>query len=152
MSELALLGIPVLLLLGSIMTGAWSRFRFARTEGAFRCKVRAPYGRVPGVRRRWHAGWTHALWTHDVLLVERGFVRQRTMAIPVSATGDVVRTMFAGEVRGLGRDPVVLVLELDEDLLVEVAAPRPSRTLLAGPFLAAAIPGLPESPAEWGPR
>src|SRR5215218_1754955 len=114
MSELALLGIPVLLLLGSIMTGAWSRFRFARAEGAFRCKVRAPYGRVPGVRSRWHAGWTHALWTHDVLLVGRGFVRQRTTAMPVRATGDVIRTMFADEVRGLGGDPVVFALELDE--------------------------------------
>jgi hypothetical protein len=147
---LVLVAVPVLLVSGAILSGAWTRFRFARTEGAFRCKVRAPFGNVPGIRRRWRAGWTHAVWTHDVLLVERGFVRQRTTAISVRSTGDLIRTMFADEVKGLGHDPVVLALQLDEGPLVEVAAPRPARTLLAGPFLAAAIPGLPASPRRGG--
>jgi hypothetical protein len=151
-SLLVVLGVLILLSLGSITAGVRDRFCFARAEGAFRCKVRTPFGRLPGLQRRWRRGWTHARWTHDVLLVQRGLVRQRVVAIPVRAPGDAIRTMFADEVKGLGGDPVVLVLELDDGPLIEVAAPRPSRTLLAGPFLAAAIPGLPNADRRWGAR
>jgi hypothetical protein len=52
------------------------------------------------------------------------------------------------EVGGLGPNPMAFPLRCDDDSLIEIAAAEEDRTLLAGPFLAAAIPGLPRAPRE----
>jgi hypothetical protein len=114
----------------------------------FPCRVR-PAGRLghqrPGCwpRERWRGAWVH-----DVLLLERGVLLRRITSLAVRMPEEPLRNASPGEVRGLGRDPVVVLLRLDDDNLVEVAAASEHRADLVGPFGAAAIPGLPHAPRE----
>jgi hypothetical protein len=48
----------------------------------------------------------------------------------------------------LGPGPVRLRLRLDDDQVVEVAVAGTDRSRLVGPFLAAALPGMPAGPRE----
>jgi hypothetical protein len=61
-----------------------------------------------------------------------------------------VRRTAKSEVPGLGAEPVVFTLRLDAGGLVDLAARGQDASALAGPFLAAVIPGLP--PAATEPR
>jgi hypothetical protein len=58
------------------------------------------------------------------------------LAVLVFASLSVVAALVA----------VALAFRPDDDTLVEVAAGAHDRTALVGPFLAAAIPGLPSAP------
>jgi len=133
--------IPILMLLGACGANVAARLRFAHSEGAFRCKLR-PAG------RRWPLRSTYARWVHSVLLVQRGLFVPRTVSIGVRIPEDMVEEVSKRDVRGLGQWPVLLVLQLDDGPVLDVAAPAAARTRLVGPFLAAAIPGLPQSPPE----
>lgn len=124
------------------------RARFCPPAAAFACAVRpagrlgSPYqGRWP--RRRWRA-----VWAHDVLLLERGVLLPRVRALAVRMPEEGLRDTASREVRRLGAAPVVVLLRLDDDSLVEVATAQVHRHDLVGPFLAAAIPGLPRGPRE----
>ena len=114
----------------------------------FPCRLR-PAGRLghqrPGSwpRLRWRGEWVH-----DVLLLERGVLLRRITSLSVRMPEEALRNAWPGEIRGLGLDPVVVLLRLDDDNLVEVAAPSEHRGDLVGPFRAAAIPGLPPAPRE----
>lgn len=151
----ALLGFPLAMLLGMVSACLGARIRFARTsdagEPAFRCKVRYP-GYLDEPLLRWPARRTRARWRHDVLLVQRGLFVPRTAALAVHAPHRHIRRTCRLEVRGLGPDPMVYTLELDDRRTVEVAAGSADLTALAGPFLAAAIPGLPHPPREPRPH
>jgi hypothetical protein len=133
----------LVLMVGALTAGARVRIQFAGADGAFRCKLRARYDRLPGIRRRWPLWPTYARWVHDVLLVQRGLLCPRTVALPVRMPEQVIRDGSGWSLRGLGDGPLRLDLRLDDGRLVEVAAPGTARTLLTGPYLAAAIPGLP---------
>jgi hypothetical protein len=147
-----LLGLLGTILVGSLVamlvTAASTYRRFRSSPGTFRCTLRAPLDLVGRLPTDWRHGPAHARWVHDVLLVRRGLLGQRVMAMPVRIPDDVIRPAVKGEVRGLGPEPLVLGLKLDGGELVEVAAPVEARTRLVGPFLAAAIPGLPAAAAE----
>jgi hypothetical protein len=74
--------------------------------------------------------------------------RQHILALPARIPDDVLHPLPIGEVRGLGSDPRLLPLQLDDGRVIEVAVPATARPLVVGPFLAAAIPGLPAAQAE----
>jgi hypothetical protein len=88
------------------------------------------------------------LWIHDVLLVQRGLLCPRTIALPVCRADRPIRGTDRSEVGGLGVEPVVLSLTLDDGRSVDVAARNRDLDALAGPFLAVLIPGLPQAPTE----
>jgi hypothetical protein len=156
-----LVGLAAGVLLGAALVGLSIRSRFARTPGAFRCKVRVPGSASRRLRRRpeppagFDARWGHrrrrAVWVHDVLLVQHGLLRQHVVALPVRIPDEVIRPEPPDVVRGLGSGPQVLRLRLDEGPPVEVATASEARSLVVGPFLAAAIPGLPGAPADRPP-
>jgi hypothetical protein len=143
-------------LLGGIGTGLRTRSRFARTAGAFRCRLRmsdaakAPL-RPPGIGARWGRRRS-AVWVHDVLLVQHGLFGQHLTAVPVRIPEDAIRPVPHEVPRRLGPNPQALRLRLDDGPVVEIATTSDSRSLIAGPFLAAAIPGLPTAPADRPPR
>ena len=83
-----------------------------------------------------------AVWVHDVLLVQHGWLFSRLLTLPVRLPEDSIRFAAPGEATGLGRVPLVMELRLDDGALVAVAAANRDRTLLAGPFLTAAIATL----------
>ena len=73
-------------------------------------------------RLRWRGEWVH-----DVLLLERGVLLRRITSLSVRMPEEALRNAWPGEIRGLGLDPVVVLLRLDDDNLVEVAAPSEHR-------------------------
>jgi hypothetical protein len=141
------LAVPLAVLLGALAAGAGARLRFVRGGPTFRCKERSA-DTAEALARRWPRGRGRARWVHDVLLVQRGILRPRTEAWPVSGPDRPIRQTFRVEVAGLGAAPVVLTLRLDDGRTIQVAAREADRTALAGPFLAAVIPSLPRAPTE----
>jgi len=140
-----LLGLPLAIVLGMVAAGLAARIHFARAEPTFRCKVRFP-GDLDQPLLPWPSHRTRACWLHDILLVQRGLLVPRTVALSARPPRREIRRTSPVEVRRLGGDPMVLTLTLDDRRVVEVAAHAADLTNLAGPFLAAAIPCLPHAP------
>jgi hypothetical protein len=123
-----------------------ARFRFRRLPGSFRCRL------GPGSRRRrapsaWRIRRTRAVWARDVLLVQSGALRLGITPVCASvARHAAVEELEPFTTRGLGLHAVALTLTADDGRSVVVATAGRDRTTLAGPFLAAALPGLPRAP------
>jgi hypothetical protein len=147
------IALTVAALAGAALVGLSARRGFARTPGTFRCRLRVPR---PVLRHERPLGWigyrwsrrTLGLWVHDVLLLRAGLFHQHTAALAVRLPEDTIRHACATDLRRLGPEPQVIGLRLDDGTLVELATTGRTRSLAAGPFLAAAIPGLPPAPIE----
>jgi hypothetical protein len=122
------------------------RRRFEVSGDTFACQVRLVAGSPAGWPSRRDRVKGCGLWVHDVLLVQRGRWLPRLMALRVRLPEDSIRAATRNECRGLGADPLVIELRLDDGALVEVAARQWHREQLAGPFLAAAVASLPPHP------
>jgi hypothetical protein len=142
-----LLSVPLVFLLGMLAAGLAHRLEFGRGRHAFRAKMRSPDKSWP-VPPQWPRRRVRAAWVHDVLLVQRGLLRPRTVALPVRGPDHPIRAAGRIELAGLGSLPVVITLRLDDGRMVDIAAREADRTALAGPFLAAAISGLPRAAKE----
>jgi hypothetical protein len=77
-------------------------------------------------------------------------LRPRVLTLAVRTPEHARRTTTRWEITGLGRNPVVLALRLDDGIVVELAARDTGASALVGPFLAASMPDLP--PAAIEPR
>jgi hypothetical protein len=131
----------------------WARVRYARSFPFFRCRLRPPPRRRR--RRRGRARWrlrrTWATWAGDVLLVRSGALRLWLTPLPVGVPREVtVVALERREVRGLGRRPVALRFTLPGGRELEIAVAADSVDQLVGPFLTAALAGLPEARRERG--
>jgi hypothetical protein len=133
-----------MMLLGALAAAGWTRLSFVRAQPTFRCKLRWPDG-SQWTPRPWPRRKVRAAWVHDVLLVQRGIVRPRTLVLAAAGCDQAVRTTCRVEVRRLGTHPVVLLVRLDDGRTVEVAARQGDTGVLAGPFLTAAIRNLPRT-------
>jgi hypothetical protein len=145
--------VVVVLVLTSAVLGtvaAVGRSRFTRDPRSFRCRVRRTWpGRDRRARWRWFA--THAMWAHDVLLLRAGFLRLGLTALVVCPARDArVEPLPGADVRRLGGHPMSLRLTLADGGMMEIAVAEERRTDLVGPFLTAALPGLPRAPREKG--
>jgi hypothetical protein len=126
-----------------------SRVRFARLPESFRCRLSAAASLRRG-ETRWRRHRTRARWVNDVLLIQDGALRTGVRVLPAwIPPGASVRTVLPDDVRRLGRHPVALRLMTGEGP-VDLAVAESSRLLLVGPFLTAAIPGLPRAPRDHG--
>jgi hypothetical protein len=149
---------PVLVALGAVVLvgttvvvlTVWGRIRYARELPSFRCRVGPPAS-----SRRSDARWcfrrTRAAWVDDVLLLRSGALRLWLTPLAVGVAREVtVEALERGQVRGLGRRPVALRFTAHDGCEVEVAAAHEDAGRLVGPFLTAALSGLPEAPRERG--
>ena len=126
---------------------AWNRVRFARDRSAFRCRV-ALMG--PTWTSRHYPHWsrlkTRAKWVDDVLVIQAGPLWSRTLRIPVHLPLDTqIHDETRGTIRRLGAHPQSLLVGQDGCAAL-VAVRATDRTCLVGPFLAAAVAGLPSAP------
>jgi hypothetical protein len=139
-------------LISVVLTGAAvsraHRRRFREAGETFACRVRVVAGSPPGWSGGWDRSRAHGVWVHDVLVLQRGRWFPRLITLAVRLPDDSIRAAGRAEFRRLGLSPVVIDLRLDDGALVRVAAGQWDRTLLAGPFLAAAIASLPPRPQE----
>jgi hypothetical protein len=129
----------------------WARVRYARRLPSFRCRLGPPaFGRRRR-RARWCLRRSRATWVGDVLLVRSGALRLWLTPLPVGVARDVaVTALEAGEVRGLGPRPVALRFTVDGARELEIAVAAENADLLVGPFVTAALSGLPDAPRERG--
>ncbi len=116
-----------------------SHRQFTRLPDLFQCRVRTVRGRLPGIGERWQPRPVWASWAHDVLLVRLGRWPATTHVLAVRCADGSVETVPDGELRGLGPEPVMVRLRLDDDAVVEVATSGAARDLVVGPFLAACL-------------
>lgn len=127
---------------GFLAVGVIRRRRFTATPGAFRCTVRLLEGRHPGLRRRRPLRAARGRWAHGVLLLLGPSGRLRVIEVrsPKGWVRQRVRRRYrTGRRYRADRNLVTLLLRLDDGALVELSAPSTARSLIVGPFLAAAI-------------
>lgn len=121
------LGIPLWLVLGALGAGVSSRRSFRRTPGVFAVKVRG----ADVESNRWPRRTGYARWVHDVLIVHQGLALVRSRALPAASASELPLISSVG---GLGDDPVVIRLGLDDGTSVDVATSRTDRDELIGPI------------------
>jgi hypothetical protein len=151
MSGLAIpLSFALAALIGALAACVFGRWHFAHDTTTFRCKLRWPDETWPHASPRWPRHRVRAGWVHDVLLVYRGVLRPRPETLAVRSSEHALHTTRS-EVPGLGRNPVVVGLRLDDGSVVQLAARDTGTDDLVGPFLAASMRGLPPAAAEQRP-
>jgi hypothetical protein len=139
-----------LLLLIALTAQLIRRRRFARAEGAFRCKARVCAGRSviwPALRSGWTLRRLWARWEGDELVVRRGVLLLRTARLPARVRSDGVYLLTCLDVTRLGGQPIAVDLEISDGSRIEVATRNSARSALVGPYLTAALHGLPRAPA-----
>ena len=125
--------------------------RFRAHSSVFHCHVRT--ARRDRRRRwgRWPLHGTRARWVHDVLVLQSGLLGLSTTPHAARiAAGAALRPVSGQEVRGLGGHPWALLLSTEDGDALDVAVAEADRTLLVGPYLVAALRGLPSAPHEQG--
>jgi hypothetical protein len=141
-----------LLLLGTGVLAHRGRKRFIWAGDTFRCRFRnCGYSSAtwPRLRRQWSRPmW--ASWTGDVLQVRRGPVFDRVLELRASVTANGVYRLPAREAKRCGPDPVAVCLHLADGSGIEIVTDMESRIDLVGPYLIAAIHGLPGAPVPGG--
>jgi hypothetical protein len=75
-----------------------------------------------------------ARWTHDVLLVNRGVALVRSDAFGVTRTSGPLTNGDPDAIRGLGTEPVLFTVVLDNGASVQIAAPADATAISVGPF------------------
>lgn len=127
-----------------------ARARYASRLPGFRCRVGPP-----GVPWRRHARWrlrrTRAAWLGDVLVLRAGALRLWLDPVAVRVAGSaVVEPLDRHRPHGLGPHPVALTFTTGDGSRLEIAVAGRDADRLVGPFLTAALAGLPKAPRERG--
>jgi hypothetical protein len=133
----ALIVAPILLLCGMLGSAFVARGQFSSHPEAFRCKLRSVTTASNGSPQWSRTG--HARWVHDTLVVASGLWRIKIQPFGVHFAEGTVGTAAAGDVSGLGPKPALVLLQLDDDTRVILAAPAAARALVCGPYLVAQV-------------
>jgi hypothetical protein len=152
---LAVIG-AVLLVVGSVLgtlavLTARANVRYGRRLRPFSCRLGPPTAAWRRDRARWRLRRTQAAWVGGVLLVRSGALRLWVTPLDVDVPRDgTIQALGPGDVRGLGGQPVALRFVLAGARTLEVAVAAEDADRLVGPFLTAALSGLPDAPRERG--
>jgi hypothetical protein len=154
-TALAVTGAAVLggsAVLGTLaVLAVWARVHYAHSALFFRCRLGPPPSRRRSRRARWYRRRSWAAWVDDVLVVRSGPLRLWLTPLSVGVAGDVrLQALRRGEARGLGPHPVALQVTVRGAGELEIAVSAEDADLLVGPFLTAALSGLPGSPRGRG--
>ena len=146
----ALLAGSTVLVTLAVLT-VWGSVRYARSLSSFRCRLGPPTSRRRARHSRWRLRRTRAAWVDDVLLVRSGALRLWLTPLSVRVAVEVqLDALSPGEVRGLGPRPVALQVTVPGAGELEIAVASENADRLVGPFLTAALSGLPDAPRERG--
>jgi hypothetical protein len=118
---LAVLGVPVWLVAGMLLAGAYSRRRYRQQPDVFACHLRV----VDGEQRPFAATWgrrpSYGRWLHDVLLLSRGLALVRFLAIPVATRVSSPQPLDGPPLRGLEGPVFTITLRTDDGTTLELA-------------------------------
>ena len=130
---LALLGVDLIVIV-VLLAGVLSRKRWiTRRPGAFRGAVRVVDGDVPGLSGKWTRGYCR--WVRDILVWTKAPFLFRNELVVADSLIAGARPAKQGEVKRLGKHPIVLTVAVEGGARIELAsADDPDRAL--GPFAA----------------
>ena len=132
---LALLGIPIWLVVGGLAATLLNRRRFKKSPDVFPMKLRLISGGFKGAKEKWPRATNYGRWTHDVLLMNKGIGLVPTIAIGVKDMTESEQSADTEVVKGLGENPVIFRLGLDDGAIVQLAVPAEAVELARGPFI-----------------
>ena len=136
----ALLGVPLWILLGWLAGGVWHRHETKQLPGLFKTKIRLVSGSYRHTGDEFPRMAAHAIWAHDILIVEKGLLIPRTMHFKIADDVEPVRPADSDQVKGLGDSPVTLQFQIDEGAVIEIAALAEEAELAQGPFFGVSSP------------
>lgn len=128
-ATLAILGVPIWLIVGALIAGSASRRRFKQSPGVFPLRMRT----VASEDDKW-SGKQHARWIHDVVLVNKGFAKVRTVPHGIKQMTGAPKVVDPASVKGLGDEPMSLVFVLDDESEVEIVVAASDLALAKGPY------------------
>ena len=128
---LALLGVDLIVIV-VLLVGVQSRKRWiTRQPGAFRGAVRIVNGEVPGLDVKWKRGYGR--WVKEILVWTKAPFLFRSELVVADSLIAGARPAKQGEVKRLGKHPIVLTVAVEGVARIELAsADGPDRAL--GPF------------------
>ena len=124
----------MLIALLALIAGVLSRKRWiTRQPGAFRGAVRIVDGEVPGLDVKWKRGYGR--WVKEILVWTKAPFLFRNELVVADSLIAGARPAKQGEVKRLGKHPIVLTVAVEGGARIELAsADGPDRAL--GPFAA----------------
>jgi hypothetical protein len=127
---LVLLGVDLIVVVafGALVLGR--RRWLQRQPGEFRGAIRVAEGDVEGLGPKWRHG--HGRWVRDVLVWSKAPFMFRNEFVPMDGLAGE-RNAEPGEIKRLGRSPVVVDLSADR-ATIQVAAKEEDRVLAVGPL------------------
>ena len=130
---LALLGVDLIVIV-VLLAGVLGRKRWiTRQPGAFRGAVRIVDGEVPGLDVKWKRGYGR--WVKEILVWTKAPFLFRNELVVADSLVSGARPAEPGEVKRLGKHPIVLTVAVEGGARIELAsADGPDRAL--GPFAA----------------
>jgi hypothetical protein len=136
----ALLGVPVWILLGWLAGGLWHRHEINQLSDLFKTKVRMVSGTYRHTDDSFPRMAGHAIWAHDVLILEKGLLIPRTLHFKVDDGVRPPQPADPDQVKGLGDKPVTMQYRIDGGGIIEVAAQGEDAEDARGPFFSNATP------------
>ncbi len=129
---LAVLGVDLWVIVALLAVVLTRKRWVSRQPGAFKGAIRVTEGDVPGLKAKWKRGYGR--WVRDILVWTKAPFLFRTELVLAEALAGQARDAKPGEVRRLGKHPVVVPLVVDGGARIEVAVPAPARERAPGPF------------------
>ena len=137
---LSLLGVPLWLMIGWLAAGFWHRRQNKLLPGVFDFKVRMVSGSYRHVDDSLKGRPGMALWAHDVIICEKGFLIPRNLHFKVADGIQPPQPADPDKIKHLGDTPVTMQFRLDNGAVIEVAAPGEAAATAHGPFFAGDAP------------
>ena len=133
---LGLLGVPLWLLLGWLAAGIWHRHQIKELPGLFNVKVRLISGSHQHLNDNFPRSTGHAMWAHDVLIMEKGMLIPRTIHFEVADSVGQPSPVNSDKVKHVSDDWVTMQFSLDDGTVIELAVPDDAAEAAQGPFFA----------------
>ena len=131
---LAILGVPLWLVVGGLTVTLLNRRRFKKQPDVFRMKLRLKDGESDFAGEKWPRMANYGRWVHEVLLYNKGLGLVPTVAIGVQAMEADAQEADPKEAKGLGDNPVTILLRLDDGSRVYLGVAAEAVELAQGPF------------------
>ena len=129
---LAVLGVDLIVIVVVLGVMLTRRRWVSHQPGAFKGAIRVVDGEVSGLGPKWKRGYGR--WVRDVLVWTKAPLLLRNDLIAVDGLAGAPRAAKPGEVKRLGKDPLIASLAADGGARVEVAAAVENRGRALGPL------------------
>ena len=114
-----ILGVPLWMIIGMLILVFWNRRRVKNQPGIFPVKVRPdPESNEDS---KWPRSVSYAQWVHDVAIVRKAPAMILSVPYGIKSVEGSPQEADPEEVKGLGDQPVLMRVRLDDDSIMEVA-------------------------------